>query len=76
MTARAPCGANKHTNKQLNTEENIYKINYAGTNSTEETIKNDACDNDDVNTQKLTTPKFISFEKACVYTLELPVSEH
>ena len=67
---------NEHTNKQLNTEENIYKINYAGTNNTKETIKNDACDNDNVNTQKLTTPKFVSFEDACVYTVELPVSEH
>ena len=52
---------NKHTNNQLNTEENIHKINYTGKNGTKETIWYDACENlnDDVNTQKLTTPKFV-----------------
>ena len=62
----------------LITEENIHKINYTGTNSTEEAIWYDAHKSlkDDVNTQKLTTPKFVSFEDACIYTLELPVSEH
>ena len=69
---------NEHTNKQINTEESIHNVNYAGTNNTEETVWYDACKNlkDDINTQMLTTPKFVSLENACVYTVELPTSEH
>ena len=62
---------NEHTNKQIN-------VNYAGTNNTEETVWYDACKNheDDINTQMLTAPKFVSLENACVYTVELPTSEY
>ena len=47
-------------------------------NNSRETIEYEAYNNlnDDVNTQKLTTPKFVSFEDVCVYTVELQVSEH
>ena len=70
---------NKHTSKQINTvEENIHNVNYTGTNSTEEIIWYDTCEdlNDNTNTQTLTTSKYVSFEDDCIYTVELPIYEH
>ena len=69
---------NEHTNKQINTEENINSVNYISKNNTEETVWYDACENlkDDNNTQTLTMPKFVSLENDCLYTVELPTSEH
>ena len=48
------------------------------TNASEETVWHDACENLDENTneQTLATSRYISFEDACTYTVQLPISEH
>ena len=48
------------------------------TNDPEETVWYDAYKNLDENTnaQTLATPKYVSFEDACTYTVQLPISEH
>ena len=70
---------NKHNCNHLNTvEEKTHNVKYTSTNNTEETIWYDACKNldDGTNAQTLTTSKYTSFEDACTYTVELPISEH
>ena len=66
---KSKCALVKHTNTQINIEESIHNVNYAGIDNTEEMVQYDACEDpkDDVNTQTLTTPKFESLENGCVY---------
>ena len=48
------------------------------TNASEENVWHDAYESLDENTDEHTfaTPKYISFEDACTYIVQLPVSEH
>ena len=72
---------NKHIDEKLNTvEEYTYNVKYTKThNNIEDVI--DATEHtvdatETTGSQSITTPRYVSFEDACTYTVELPVSEH
>ena len=70
----------------LYTENLIHNVKYTAAlnkpendpDASEETVWHDACESLDENTNEhtLATLRYISFEDACTYTVQLPISEH
>ena len=62
---------NTHIDEYLNTiEEYTYNVKYTNTHNKIEDI------DEFTESQSITTPRYVSFEDACTYTVELPIFEH
>ena len=65
---------NKHIDEKLNAvEDYTYNVKYTNTQNNIEDIS-DATET--AESQSIVTPRYVSFEDACTYIVELPISEH